>query len=121
MRSKDGSLMGESRGDAGSGTIMAIALIGLCLACFGLSQTIALNLLADARLVAATEAAALSADDSLRGLITGYPCEIAKTIAAENVAILDECRIVGFEAFVKLHTQSMGIVLNASARAGPSS
>jgi hypothetical protein len=36
------------------------------------------------------------------------------------MVILDECRIVGFEAFVKMHVDSMGIVLNATARAGPS-
>lgn len=121
MCPKNGSLVRVVSGDSGSGTIMAVAVIGLSVATFSLTQTIAQNLLADARLVATTEAAALAADDALRGLTTGFPCEIAKEIAAENVAILDECRIVGFEAFVKLHTQSMGIVLNASARAGPSS
>ena len=49
-----------------------------------------------------------------------YTCEIAKAMALENMANLDECRIVGFEAFINLHVVSMGIVLNASARAGPS-
>jgi hypothetical protein len=77
--------------------------------------------LAEARLNAVVESAALTADDALRGLITGYPCELASEIAVENMVILDECRIVGFEAFVKMHVQSMGIVLNATARAGPSS
>lgn len=107
--------------DHGSGTVLSLAVIGLSIACLGVSQTIAINLLSEARLHAAAESAALSADDALRGLITGYPCEIAKEIAAENMVILDECRIVGFEAFVKLHVDSMGIVLNATARAGPSS
>ena len=107
--------------EAGSGTVLSLAVIALSVACFGLTQTVALHLLAGARLTAIAESAALSADDALRGLITGYPCEIAKEIAAENMVILDECRIVGFEAFVKLHVESMGIVLNATARAGPSS
>jgi hypothetical protein len=109
------------RSDSGSGAILALAVIGLSVACLGITQTVALHLLSEARLNAVTEAAALSADDALRGLITGYPCEIAKEIADENMVILDECRIVGFEAFVKMHVQSMGIVLNATARAGPSS
>lgn len=121
MCQKDGFVKLRALGDSGSGTILALAVVGLSVACLGISQTVALNLLAGARLNAVAELAALAADDSLRGLTTGYPCEIAEAIAKENVAILDECRIVGFEAFVSLHVQSMGIVLNASARAGPSS
>ena len=112
--------MNAYRGEYGSGTVMALAVICLTVAAFGLSQTVAVTLLKEARLASTAEAAALSADDSLRGLITGYPCAIANEIAETNMAILDECRIVGFEAFVKLHVQTMGIVLNASARAGPS-
>lgn len=72
------------------------------------------------RLQAVTDSAALAADDALRGFTTGFPCDIARAIARENMVILDECRIVGFEAFVNLQSQGMGIVLNASARAGPS-
>jgi secretion/DNA translocation related TadE-like protein len=116
---KASSDSGASR-DSGAGTVLALAIIGVSVACLGISQTIALNLISGVRLSAAAEAAALSADDALRGLTTGYPCEIAGDIAKENMAILDECRIVGFEAFVKLHAKSMGIVLNATARAGPS-
>jgi secretion/DNA translocation related TadE-like protein len=106
--------------DKGSGTVLSLAMIALSVTCFGITQTVALHLLVGARLNAVAESAALSADDALRGLITGYPCEIAREIASENMVILDECRIVGFEAFVKLHVDSMGIVLNATARAGPS-
>lgn len=120
MLSQDGSLVIRSARDSGSGTALALAVIGISISCFGVTQTIALHLLADARLNAITESAALSADDALRGLITGYPCDIAREIAVENMVILDECRIVGFETFVKMHVDSMGIVLNATARAGPS-
>lgn len=120
MCPKDGALMAKETSDRGSGTVLSLAVIVLSISCLGITQTIALNLLAGARLNAVADAAALSADDALRGLITGYPCEIAKEIAAENMVILDECRIVGFEAFVKMHVDSMGIVLNATARAGPS-
>jgi secretion/DNA translocation related TadE-like protein len=112
--------MRQFRRDAGSGTILALAVVALSVATLGVSQIVANNLLTGARLNAIADSAALSADDALRGLSTGYPCEVAEDIANENVVILDECRIVGFEAFVSLHVQSMGIVLNASARAGPS-
>lgn len=100
--------------------MLSLAVICLSVTCLGVTQTVAFNLLSSARLTAIAESAALTADDALRGLGTGYPCEIAREIAAENMVILDECRIVGFEAFVKMHVESMGIVLNATARAGPS-
>jgi secretion/DNA translocation related TadE-like protein len=118
---KDGSLIIKNASETGSGTVLSLAVIALSVACFGMTQTVALHLLTGARLTAIAESAALSADDALRGLIVGYPCEIAREIASENMVILDECRIVGFEAFVKMHVDSMGIVLNATARAGPSS
>jgi secretion/DNA translocation related TadE-like protein len=108
-------------GQRGSGTVLSLSVVFLSVACLGISQIVAGHLLTQARLQAVTDSAALAADDALRGLSTGFPCEIARGIATENMAILDECRIVGFEAFVSLHVQSMGIVLNASARAGPSS
>jgi secretion/DNA translocation related TadE-like protein len=108
-------------GQSGSGTILALAIVLLSVACLGVSQLAAIQLVSQVRLNAAADAAALAADDALRGLTTGFPCEIARSIARENMANLDECRIVGFEAFVNLRLQSMGIVLNASARAGPSS
>jgi hypothetical protein len=95
-------------------------VIFACIASFGVAQVVALEALTQARLEAAADSAALAADDALRGLTIGYPCEIAKAVALENMANLDECRIVGFEAFVNLQVKSMGIVLNASARAGPS-
>lgn len=120
MLAQNGALVQARKNDRGSGSVLTLAVIALSLACLATTEIVALNLLTQARLNEVADSAALSADDALRGLITGFPCEIARTIAGENMAILDECRIVGFEAFVKVHVQSMGIVLNASARAGPS-
>ncbi len=107
--------------ERGSGTVLAMSVVALSIACLGVTQIISSNLISQVRLEASADSAALSADDALRGLVTGYPCELAQMIADENMVILDECRIVGFEAFVKLRSESMGIVLSASARAGPSS
>ena len=108
------------RFEVGAGSVLALSLSFASIAGFGVAQVIALRVLTQVRLDVAADSAALSADDALRGLTVGYPCEIAKAVALENMAILDECRIVGFEAFVNLQVESMGIVLNASARAGPS-
>lgn len=107
--------------ERGSGTMLMLAVIGASLAALGATQVAVSNLIGAARLQATVERAALTADDALRGLTTGYPCDLVKEVAGQNMANLVECRIVGFEAFVKLRVQGIGIVLNASARAGPSS
>lgn len=116
MRQKNGLIAGER----GAGTILVLAAIGLAIACFGVSQLVAINLIAQARIQTTADAAAISADDALRGLITGYPCEVAKQFAEQNMANLIECRIVGLDAFIGVEVKGMGIVLNARARAGPS-
>ncbi|MEY4993958.1 MAG: hypothetical protein RIS82_1080 [Actinomycetota bacterium] len=106
--------------DRGSGTILALAVIGVISALFAGLQVVALNALNQHRLQAITEAMALAATDSLRGLNTGFPCAEANQIANKNMVIVDECRIVGLEVMISAHSDGLGIVLTAKARAGPS-
>ncbi|WP_172956835.1 Rv3654c family TadE-like protein [Rhodoluna limnophila] len=108
------------RTDRGSGTILALAAVVASTALFGGMQIFAHNVLNQHRLQAATEAMALAATDSLRGLTTGFPCVEANEIALKNMAIVDECRIVGLEVMISAHLDGLGIVLTAKARAGPS-
>lgn len=106
--------------DSGSGTILALAVITATVATFVALQMVAINAVNQHRLQAATEAMALAATDSLRGLSTGFPCAVVNQIADKNMAIIDECRIVGLEVMISAHQDGLGIVLTAKARAGPS-
>lgn len=106
--------------DRGSGTILALAMVALAVSVLGLSQIIAQNLLLQQRTQVVTEAMALAAADSLRGLNSGFPCPVAAQIGQISSVVLDRCRIVGFEVFISAHAQGVGIVLSASALAGPS-
>lgn len=108
------------RSEKGAGTVLALAVVSLSIALLVLSQTLAFNLLSNLRLRASADSIAVAAADSLRGLSVGYPCEVAKKMAASNRLNLEECRIVGFEVFITVHSDAVGIVLNAKARAGPS-
>lgn len=110
--------MCKFRDDAGAGTILAVGLIGATLALFMSTALLANIWLQQLQLQQSAETAAISAADSLRGLSTGYPCEVAKQIAGLNMAKLVECRIVGFEVYIKVRSNAMGIVLNAEALAG---
>jgi secretion/DNA translocation related TadE-like protein len=108
------------RSDRGAGTILALAVVSLSVSLLIVSQAQAFNLLADLRLQATADSIAVAAADSLRGLSLGLPCEIAEQMSAANMANLVECRIVGLEVFITVHSDAVGIVLIAKARAGPS-
>lgn len=108
------------RNERGSGTILALATVFTLTALFAGLQIVAQNVLNQHRLQAATEAMAIAATDALRGLTTGFPCVEANEIALKNMAIVDECRIVGLEVMISAHLDGLGIVLTAKARAGPS-
>lgn len=103
-------------GESGAGSILGLAILISCFAIFSLGSLLGQQLLGLARLQAQTDAIALAAADALRGISTGYPCIVAKDIAAINRVVLQRCRIVGFEVFIE--TSSSGN-LTAKARAGP--
>lgn len=105
--------------DTGAGTILAFAVIFLVLGIFSAGSIFSLHLLVNSRIQATTEAIALAAADALRGVSTGYPCIVAKDIAANSQLVLDRCRIVGFEVFIETSSETAGIVHTARARAGP--
>jgi uncharacterized membrane protein len=105
--------------DTGAGTILAFGLIIVILGIFSAGSFFSLHLLVNTRLQATTEAIALAATDALRGVSSGYPCIVAKDIAANSQLVLERCRIVGFEVFIETSFKSLGLVHKARARAGP--
>ncbi|MFM2352015.1 MAG: hypothetical protein RL096_496 [Actinomycetota bacterium] len=120
MRSSFGSLIRSWQSQRGAGTVMSLAVLSISVGLFGATQIVAQRLYQSERLQVLADEVALTAVDALRGLTIGYPCELARQIAQENRVKLDECRIVGFEAFISLRSDVVGIVLIANARAGPS-
>ena len=70
------------------------------------------------RLQVVADAASLSAADTVRGLVSGIPCENAERIAVSNGAFLDSCRIVGTDVSIRV-TKFTGVTeLSASSVAG---
>ncbi|MEN9969907.1 MAG: hypothetical protein RLZZ229_115 [Actinomycetota bacterium] len=105
---------------AGSGTVLVLGIVFACTALLGITQTVAMHMLESQRLQAKADSVAVAATDALRGLAFGFPCEVAQQMADRNMVKLAECRIVGFEVFISVQREVMGIVLIANARAGPS-
>ena len=110
MRSKTRTLT-----ETGSGTILALGLIAMLVSLFALLQLPIEEVVGKARAQVAADQAALAAADSLRGLATGIPCEVAALLVAQNQAELDTCQVVGFSVYVSVRINPSIV---AEARAG---
>lgn len=93
----------------GAGTVVALglvaAIVGITLVMFNVSNRV----IQQARVNALADIAAVAAADALRGLVAGYPCEVARELAP-----VTSCVII--ENDVLLEVASEG--LKARARAG---
>ena len=101
--------------DAGSGTILALGLIAMLVSLFALLRLPVAEVVSQARAQVLADQAALAAADSLRGLATGIPCEVAALVVAQSQAKLDTCRVVGISVYVSVRINPSIV---AEARAG---
>ena len=88
--------------DQGSGTFLALATMLLVVGAATPLVFSANQALEAESLDTASELAALSAADSLRGFRTGHPCEVARSIASQNSVVLESCKILGFRIEVQV-------------------
>jgi hypothetical protein len=75
-------------------------------------------LVAQERLIAAVDLAALAAADTERGLVSGIVCENAESILKTVDAVMTTCRIVGDGVMVSGQLSLLPLTLEASAIAG---
>lgn len=103
--------------DAGSGTVLAIALIGAFVAAIFLATLVFRIALDDQELQDSVDLAAIGGSQTYRGINTGIPCDRVNQILTLNRQSLESCLIVGEEVKVAGTSVVMGIVLNATATA----
>ncbi len=106
------------RTDRGSGTILAIGLIFAILGIMALVLAVGYQSLEANRLQATADAAAIAGDDALRGLNTGFACQVAEVMVQSAGATLDRCRIVETDIYISVCQRYMGLTLEANSRAG---
>ena len=106
-------------GDQGAGSVLGFGIIFLVLGIMSIGLGVSAQSLAIARLQTQTDSAALAAEDVLRGLTIGYPCETAEQIVQEIGGTLETCHIVSFDIYISVRQQVMGIVHRVHARAAP--
>ena len=118
-RCRRGLAISAAQSDRGSATVLGLGLIGAIVAGALAANFACFWLISAEKVRVAADLAAVAAADSVRGLITGEPCLAAGQIAHMYMVSLDTCRIVGFESFIRLHTNAAGLTLEAISRAGP--
>ena len=95
--------------EAGAGTVLAIGLILSIVSVTAVMFTYSNKELEQAQLNSQTDNAAVAAADALRGLVAGYPCDVAKELVP-----IRTCEIRGNDVLIE--TAKDG--LTARARAG---
>ena len=103
----------------GSGSILGFGIISAVLGIMTMSLAVSAQSLAIARLQTQTDNAALAAEDVLRGLAIGYPCETAEQVVQGFGGTLETCHIVSSDIYISVRQQVMGIVHRVHARAAP--
>jgi len=107
------------RNTDGAGTLLMVGLVATVIALTALVVPLYWALSARHALAAATDAAALAAADTASGLVAGYPCENAELLARVNDANIKECTVDGRIVTVTASRRILGILVTASATAGP--
>lgn len=107
------------RAETGSGSVLAIGLLGATVATAATIVAIFAVFAVNQQVQGAADAAALAAADTASGLLPGIPCELAATVATANGAVVTVCSLDGLIARVEVTRRFRGIDLSALARAGP--
>ena len=107
------------RGNSGSGSLLGLSVVFGAITLLLTSNLAVYRLVAQEKLQVQADQIAVAAADSVRGLATGYPCEVADQFAHMYMVKIAFCRIVEFECFLRLQSERFGIRLEATARAGP--
>lgn len=95
--------------ERGAGTVVALALVGVIVGIALLLVNVTNRSIQQARLNASTDNAAVAAADALRGLVAGYPCDVARQLAP-----VTHCELVGNDVLIEATRDG----LTARSRAG---
>ena len=99
----------RSLSELGAGTAIAIGLIAALVGMAFLFMNLSDRYIDQARLNALADNSAVAAADALRGLVAGYPCEVARALAP-----VTRCEIEGNDVLIEVGEGG----LSAKARAG---
>lgn len=100
--------------DRGAGTVIAVSLLAVIAGMLALIFAATNRFLEQTRLSALADNAAIAGADSLRGLISGAPCDVARDLVLSGNARIISCSINQTDLLIELEQNG----LSARARAG---
>ena len=103
----------------GSGSILAVAIIGSVVALALLMLPVSMGFAVRQSVAGAADASALAAADTAVGLYAGFPCSAAARVAAANGASITSCEVDGLVVTVTVSRPLLGVEVTAAATAGP--
>ena len=106
-------------GEAGSGSLLAVAVIGSTIASVALGVPLLVGIGVRQSVEGAADASALAGADVAAGIYPGSPCVVAADVARANGARLASCAVDGLVVTVRASAEFLGLPLAASATAGP--
>ena len=109
----------DRRGDAGSGSLLAVAIIGAMIASLAVGVPLLIGIGIRQSVDDAADASALAGADVSAGIVAGSPCTVAADVARANGARLEGCAVDGLVVTVRTRAEFLGVALAASATAGP--
>jgi secretion/DNA translocation related TadE-like protein len=109
----------RGRGDAGSGSVLALGIIGGTIASLAVGVPLYVGLGIRQSVAIAADASALAGADVAAGIFPGSPCAVARDIALANRANLGGCLVDGLVVTVQARVEFLGLTLTSSATAGP--
>ena len=105
--------------DAGSGSLLAVALVGAIATVALVSVPLYRGLSIRESVATTADAAALAGADVAAGISPGVPCVAALSVATANGHSLSACAVDGLVVRVTATGSFLGLGLTASATAGP--
>jgi secretion/DNA translocation related TadE-like protein len=107
-------------GDAGSGTVVAVGVLGALMALALATVAVSSVLVERAAAAGAADSGALAAADVAAGFAPGSPCSAAEEVVVAAGAALTRCDVTGTTAVVEAERRDgpLGLAVTARARAG---
>lgn len=110
----------RARGDAGSGTVVAVGVLGAVASLALAAVAVGTVLVERAAVAGAADSGALAAADVAAGFSSGPPCDAAGEVVVAAGAELTACTVDGTTAVVRVvgRDDALGLPVTARSRAG---
>ena len=106
-------------GNRGSGTVLALALMGLIAALFSAMVLVVGAQQKASRVQVVADLVALGASDIDRGVVVGRPCRDARALGRDNGAAVVDCDVENGVATVSVRGVVYGFTVVKTATAAP--